>query len=93
MTEVPSDLMSPRAAARLLGIHHATAYRMIHDGRLRAWRRGGTVFRVSRTDVLALLEPYQPAPPLTAHRDHGDPAQSEGHRRACEQLRAAGYRF
>lgn len=93
MPDIPADLLGPRAAARLLGCHLSTLYRMIHDGRLRAWRLGGTHLRVSRADALALLEPVTPWQPPNVRQREYDPATSPGHLAALEKLKAAGYRF
>jgi excisionase family DNA binding protein len=55
MPEIPTDLISPTAAASLLGTSRATVYRWIAGGRLHAWTVAGTRYRVSRAEVLALV--------------------------------------
>lgn len=52
--ETPFDLISPRKAAKLVGVHYATMYRWIWSGKLPAWDLCGLV-RVSEADVRALL--------------------------------------
>ena len=56
-SDVPDDLISPREASQVLGVHLASIYRFIEDGRLPAWRRAGTRWRVSKAAVLGLLVP------------------------------------
>ncbi len=51
---LPDDLMRPGAAAHLLGVHLATLYRYLDDGRLPFWWVGSRQRRVSRADVMAL---------------------------------------
>ena len=54
--QTPTDLISPRKAAKLLGVHYATMYRWIWSGKLPAWDLCGLV-RVSEADVRALVKP------------------------------------
>lgn len=69
--EVPGDLITPKEAAQLLHIHQATLYRMISDGRLAAWKRGGTRFFVSRAAVLGIFTPPRNVPEdrLASHQE------------------------
>jgi len=62
----PEDLLPAREAVRLLpgarrgkAVHIATLYRLVHSGRLRAWRVGGRL-HVSAAEVRALVEPVTP---------------------------------
>jgi excisionase family DNA binding protein len=91
VSAVPEDLITPRAAAKILRAHVGTIYRWILSGKLPAWRRAGARYLVSRADVEALLAPVRPAakrPPLPSQR-----AQEARHRQAVESLRKAGFRI
>ena len=52
---LPADLTTPKMAARLIGAHVSLIYRAIQDGRLRAYRRAGSRYLVSRADVVGLV--------------------------------------
>jgi excisionase family DNA binding protein len=78
---VPEDLVSPREAAKILKLHLASVYRMIADGRLPAWRRGGMRFFVSRAAVLGVFLPPGNIPSQ-------GPAS---HQEAVEKLRRLGW--
>jgi excisionase family DNA binding protein len=54
-TSLPDDWLTPRQAAQLLGVHPATVYRFLREGRLPYWLRAGTRKLVRRHDVLSLL--------------------------------------
>lgn len=47
----PSDLITPKAAARVARVSVATIYRMLADGRLRAWRGASNRRMVRKGDV------------------------------------------
>jgi len=59
---VPSDLIRPNQAAKLLSMHLATIYRWMDEGRLAYWRVGRQK-RVSRADVLAMAKRGMPRRP------------------------------
>ena len=82
----PDDLIPPKAAATVIQAHVATIYRLIHSGQLPAYRRGCRYF-VSRADVLAVLQPVQPAPPVDVYEEERISAAT------MERLRAQGYRI
>jgi excisionase family DNA binding protein len=87
ITEIPKDLISPKAASKILHCHLATVYRLVHSGRLRSWWRGGTRHLVSEADVRALFEPLAVRPEVET--------ATEARRRvekAREELRARGIR-
>jgi excisionase family DNA binding protein len=65
--EIPTDLISPREAAKLLRTGVSTVYRFIQDRRLRSWKRAHTRYLVSRREVLALFVEEVP-PPLPSKR-------------------------
>ncbi len=60
---IPDDLIDTREAAKVAGcVHLSTLHRWIKSGKLRAWKRAGSRFRVSRQDVLDLLAPVELEP-------------------------------
>lgn len=51
-------MVSPAQAAKLLGVHVGSVYRMIGQGRLQKYARGvGRQTYLSKQEVLALVEP------------------------------------
>ncbi len=85
---LPTDLITPKAAARLLHAHVASVYRWITQGKLRSWKRAGTRHLVNRADVLALLVQEEPAVRLES--------SGEGAKRyeeAVQRLKESGLRF
>lgn len=64
-TEIPSDLMRPGDAAKLLGIHVGTLYRWFEAGKLPYYRFAGYERRVSRRDLVAMVQLEQAEPPAT----------------------------
>lgn len=57
--ELPSDLISIKEAARLVNnTHRGTIRRWILTGKLPAWKLAGRTFLVSRSDVLAMIQPH-----------------------------------
>jgi len=80
-SEIPDDLITPLQAAQLLGVHLATIYRYILDGRLPAWRLAGTRFKLSRVQVLGLLQPAGNSPP----------DRTPSHAEATERLKKLGW--
>jgi excisionase family DNA binding protein len=62
--EIPTDLIRPSQAAKLLNLDIGTIYRWINSGKLPAWKRGGSHYVVSRADVAACLEPVRKQPRL-----------------------------
>ncbi len=65
---LPDDLITPRQAARLLGVHPATVYRYLRVGRLACWVRAGTRKFVSQAAVRGLFTPPAVAP-LPSHAE------------------------
>jgi len=51
----PNELLTPRQAAKLLGVSAATVRKWAARGKLVAWKPDTDMF-VTRTSVLALLE-------------------------------------
>ena len=75
------DRVSINEAARLLGVHHSTARRLIAKRKLGAWRVGGR-YVLSRREVLAFPErtgPGQPAKGGAATPAH-TMTEAEAHR-------------
>ncbi|ATO65266.2 helix-turn-helix domain-containing protein [Mycobacterium avium] len=52
----PPDMSIPDAA-RYLGINENTVRVMIRDGRLKAYRLGGRIIRLRRSDIDAAMQP------------------------------------
>jgi excisionase family DNA binding protein len=57
----PADLIGMKTAARLAGVHLATAYRWAASGKLAAWRRCGHWY-TSRAAVRDLFRTVPPRP-------------------------------
>lgn len=81
---VPSDLVTPKAAAAAIHAHVATVYRLIHSGRLKAYKRGCR-YLVSRNAALSLLEPVEVQPQPDAYAGDRQRAATN------ERLRSLGY--
>lgn len=58
----PGDLIGAKAAAKLLGVHLSTVYRLRDAGRLPAYSVTGTRFRFRKRDVLALVKEAEYVP-------------------------------
>ena len=82
------DMVTPRAAAELLGCTPQTVRRYIQEKRLRAWTRGTGRYVLSRSEVLALVEEVTPDP-LPASRAE----MLAGHKAAEAALRRAGVKW
>lgn len=91
LIELPSDLIRPGQAAKLLGLHMATVYRMMDDGRLPFYRPAARQRRVRRADVEAMLRPVEregrPVKPVTIPARVEEAARAK---RTMEILRARG---
>lgn len=83
----PDDLIPPRKAAELVAVSVSTIYRWIDDGTLRAYRVGGTRYRLSARDVRALVEEVNPPPPVTTTSEDEEAAAQ-----AIARMRARGHR-
>ncbi len=55
----PTDLVSPKRAAKFLQVHQTTVYRYMHSGLLTAWWRAGSRCLVSQAQVESLLRPVR----------------------------------
>jgi hypothetical protein len=64
-TELPTDLIGMKEAAKAAHCHIASIHRWRLAGKLRAWRRAGRYF-VSRAELLALFEESGPRPKIKA---------------------------
>jgi excisionase family DNA binding protein len=83
--QLPEDAIDLKTASKILTVGRGAVQRMIHDGRLRAWKVAGARYRASEADVRALVEPVK-APPRAR-----TPAQmAAGDKAARERLRASG---
>lgn len=81
---IPEDPIGYTEAGKLLGVHRDTIRNWAVAGKLRRWHLGGTIYRVSREEVLRQARPMQgstDAPPAI---------QTHGHRAAVARLRAKG---
>ena len=87
---VPADLLSPKAAARLLDIHISTLYRWVLTGRLKSYWRGGCRRLISRADLLALIRPAEAPRPVAFGAQERERLARQRH--AQEVLRQAGFR-
>lgn len=85
--QVPSDLVTPKSAAKILCCSLGTIYRLVHRGQLRAWCRGGCRYLVSDAAVRAILQPVQPAVPVPTLQ-----AVERRQEEARETLRQSGVR-
>lgn len=84
---LPTDLVTPKAAAALVGVSVNSIYRWVEEGRVRAYRVAGSRYRLSRADVLGLVEEVVPPVPLST------PAEDEqAARAAVGRMRAEGRR-
>lgn len=66
---VPPDAILLSEAADLLGLAVCSVWRRLRDGSVRAWRVGNGRWRVSRAEVLALIEMNSPRPEVLARAD------------------------
>lgn len=85
MTQLPEDLITPAAAAKLISVSVSTIHRWRERGELRGFRVGACRFRYSRRDVLAMVEEFEANEPVrTAGQDE------EAAAAAMARMRAAG---
>ena len=52
------QLVKPRIAAQIVGVHQNTIYNAITRGHLKAYRYGARAIRIDVADLLALFTPY-----------------------------------
>jgi excisionase family DNA binding protein len=64
VNHIPSDLIVPRQAARLVDVHVSAIYRWLRSGKLAGYTKAGSRYWVSRADVERMLQPVRPRPPL-----------------------------
>lgn len=81
---IPDDAIGLTAAGKLASVSRYTIRNWAIAGRIRGWRVGGTMWRVSRAEVLAQAKPMQ------GGKDAAPAIQTHGHRAAVERLRAKG---
>jgi excisionase family DNA binding protein len=60
---LPTDLITPSQAARLVDVHVSAVFRWIKSGNLPAWRKGGCRYWVSKADVERMMQPVRVPPP------------------------------
>lgn len=84
---IPDDLVSPKAAASLLAVSVSSIYRWVDLGKLRAYRVAGVRYRVSRADVLGLVEEVEVSEAVTTPAEDVDRATA-----AIERMRRAGHK-
>lgn len=53
---LPSDLIEPKEAAKLIRRHISCIYRLIARGRLKAYKIAGARYVLSKADVAKLIE-------------------------------------
>lgn len=86
---VPDDLITPKAAAKLVNVHISSVYRWVLSGKLKGYRRAGSRYLVSRADVLGMIQPVEVEAP---DRPRTRREEEEAARRAVEELRRQGIR-
>jgi excisionase family DNA binding protein len=69
MQSLPEDAIGITEAAALLGLAQCSTWRRIRDGVLRGWRVGKGRWRLSRSEVLALIETNSPRPEVRQRAD------------------------
>jgi excisionase family DNA binding protein len=84
---LPSDLITPKEAARLLRVHVSTVHRWIRDGRLHAYKRATERYLVRRADVEGMVREVVPLPEVTRLTDERRRAEE-----AVARLREKGVR-
>lgn len=87
MNSIPADLVTPKKAAELIAVSANTIYRWIEEGKVRAYRVAGSRYRLSRAEVLALVEEVEPAAPLRTPAEDEEAAAE-----AVERMRRNGHR-
>jgi len=55
--KIPRDLITINEAARQRQVHHRTIRRQIAEGKIPAYRVGGTAVRISQADLDAQVRP------------------------------------
>lgn len=58
--QIPDDLVDTRTAARIVGSHISLIYRAIFDGRLRAWKKAGARYWISKADLAGMMRRVVP---------------------------------
>lgn len=86
---LPGDLITPKAAARLLKVHVSSVYRWILAGKVRAFRRAGARYWISEAEVRAAWAEVEPTQPTVIRTPAQDAAAA---RQAIAQMRADGHR-
>lgn len=54
---MPGELVSVQKAAEMLSVAPGTVRRWISDGKLKAYRIGGTTLRIDPNELMKMLEP------------------------------------
>jgi predicted DNA-binding transcriptional regulator AlpA len=89
--EPPSDLIDAAEAARILGCHPKTLFRLSLAGRIPAWRREGSrKLFFSAAEVRALFRQRKATGAVPSAHRAGRQALEARRRRTEEVLRAAG---
>ena len=82
---LPNDLITPKQAAKLVGVGVSSIYRWIQDGTLRAWQVAGSHYRVSKAEALGLVREVQVGEPVRTSREDGEAAAAAMARMAARR--------
>lgn len=82
---IPDDLITAKAAAKLIAVSVSTIHRWKEDGTLRRFRLAGRRYRFSKADVLALVVEMDSPEPIRTTLQDEDAAAA-----AMARMRAAG---
>lgn len=71
--QLEEEWLSARQVADLLKVHKTTVFKWVTEGLLKAYKPGGRVIRVKRTDLNEMLEEFKKKPRTGPHGGQYDP--------------------
>lgn len=86
---MPTDLITPKAAAKIVKSHVATIHRWLRQGKLKGYRLAGFRFLISEAEVRACLSPVEVEVPVVPRTRAQDIAAADA---AVARMRANGAR-
>lgn len=86
---LPEDLITPKQASRLLGVHVSTIHRWVDTGRLKGYRRATCRKLVRQSDVEALIVPIKV---VEVERPRTKAEEEDAASQAMARLRGRGYK-